>query len=340
MASIQVASETPNGGPDSSFLPPGNKITPSEPQHDNATHMVRRPVDLIQIVEGASPGTVAFSIVLDPTLDAALLSLSKFYTYYRFKKLDFEALATSPFGTASGAMQIAHIPDPMNIIPDSRNAVQQYVRQLGSRMARPRDNTLMTPALQKWRFCKPGTDSRLSSFGAIVGIVRAPPGTGDFAQWAGTVIAEIELCYPTIWTNDSKFTFYEPPFAEFRAATPKANGNYISLELSAISNPFHVPERFEFKTKSPLHITYTYLDEFARKTAVDLTSTVFKAEKVREGIFKIVIDTKIPVGQHSEKISFKMDDEAEFNFSFGTYEADMRPTTLVNKYNRVKQNEH
>lgn len=340
MASIQLNAIEPDNGQNSSTLPQDGHIKVPIP-NNHATHMVRRPLDLVQIVEATDPGTVAFNLVLDITLEPALQQLAKYYTFYRFKKLDFEALATSPFGTASGAMQIAHIPDPLNIVPDQQNAVTQMVRQLGSRMARPRDNTLLTPALQKWRFCKPGVDPRLSAFGAIVGIVRAPPGTGDFAQWAVTIIAEIELSYPTIWDDTAVYTFYEQPFVVFGAATPTVNKAMIDIELTATPREdVHVPESFQFKTKRPLTAIYTYLDYFGRKTSVDLSGCVFDCKKVTQGVFKLVFNTNIPTEHHREKFSFLLDEDAIENFAFGNYRADYRPITAVNKYKTIKQNEH
>jgi len=298
-----------------------------------ATHLVRKQLDLFSISSGDATGSVAFSISLDAAIDEYTGLLSKGYTFYRFKKFDVEALAVSPLGTSSGAAQIAYIPDPENITPSSDiEGIRQLVRQLGSRMMRPRDTTLISPVMNEWRFCKPGNEPRLHSFGAIVGVVRAPPNSGDFAEWAVTVIAEIEFALPTSWDNALNTRADDYPFTTLSAALTKTIENKIVARiLASPTKDFHVPERHFIHLKRTLIANYTYEDEKGRETTKTMKFSKLECRKVNKNLFEIMFPTDIDESKHSTKIRLIIDADISKIFNFLTFVKDARPIQTYNK---------
>lgn len=311
-----------------------------KPDNITARHMIRKQIDLITISSGDASGKIVFSIPLSLELDSFAASLAKGYTYYRFTKMDIEALSVSPLGTASGAVQVAHIPDPENLVPDSSSeGILQLVRQLGSRMMRPRDATLISPILNEWRFCKPGNEPRLTSFGGVVGVVRAPPSVGDFAEWAVTIIAEVEFSVPTLWTTGNYISkFSQQPFLKLVPTEPRTIGDMIQPRILAIpTKDFHVPERFLMHLLRPIACTYLYSDEKGRTTSTKTTSTVLECRKVNDQFFEILIDIRIPEKQHGDKQQLILDGTIQDLFDHCQFKRDERPIFVYNKKLAVKE---
>lgn len=189
--------------PSSDFLDNKPLFLEGGTQH-TAVHCFRVTKDLITLAEGSKPGALCFVQPLNPFgIDATTTELAKDYEYYSLKNVEIAIEAVSPFGTSSGGMQVAWVTDPENVtIPQGDDgqklvSLAKIVRQDGSVLVRPRNSALFMISPQGARYCLPGNEPRLSSFGSLIALVRSPPATGDVAEFAATITGEMHFMRST-----------------------------------------------------------------------------------------------------------------------------------------------
>jgi len=183
-----------------------NKVNLGSSLEASATHSFRISRDFVVIDDGQTLGTQLMNVRIDPTIDPAAQELAKAYEYYDFSEIIVSLEATSPFGTASGSFQTAWITDPANTDLGQADAaakaaaLNKVIRQEGSTQVRPRTSAELSAKPNGKRYCLSNskTDPRLTSFGAIVAVLRDPPSTGDTASFAVTISGKINFYRATI----------------------------------------------------------------------------------------------------------------------------------------------
>lgn len=246
--------------PSSDFTDSERLFLEAGTQH-TAVHCFRVSKDLVTLAEGSKPGELCFVQPLNPFgIDAACTNLASDYEYYSFKNVEVAIEAVSPFGTSSGGMQVAWITDPENVtIPQGDDgqkltALAKIIRQDGSVLVRPRNSALFNITTQGARYCLPGNESRLSSFGALVALVRSPPGTGDVAEFAATVTGEIHFMRST---RNAPVYVGEFPIGTFNVdeTKPVIEDNDLQLPVRLPANDIQTDtSNWEFRTPFNLSV--------------------------------------------------------------------------------------
>jgi hypothetical protein len=218
-----------------------------------ATSVVKRAVTLT-IADDDESGKEMLHIDLDRTLTDEIDNLASYYEEFEIKDLHISIQSTSPMGSASGALQVCHIPDPVNstLGTDLAENLTKVVRQSGSVIVRPRDTKDLKIDTNQTCFTKTSSDKRFSSFGAIVGIVRDTPTSGDTATWTTTLECTVQFIRPTIVSTTTVFT------------------DQLVLTKTAVTNNkiyFTLPDiptnsKIEVHLRSPCLIRYDVLNKF------------------------------------------------------------------------------
>jgi len=232
----EADASSPSGEND--FIDSGDVITQSD-LHAEAKHQFRISKDFILIDDTQSPGELLFSLELSPLIDPTMTEMAKAYEHFTFKDIEVSMDATSPFGTASGAFQTAWITDPANTALGQADPTQKaaslvkVIRQEGSKLVRPRNSELMKINVEGDKYCLKGNDPRLSNFGTIVAVIRAPPATGDTAAFAVTVVGTIVFKRATVSAGATlaSTTVKVDKIGEF-----KLNGENLEAVVSTIDD--------------------------------------------------------------------------------------------------------
>lgn len=152
-------------------------------------------------------GEEIFNLPLDTSINTDVQAAAKLWERYSFSGVTLDLQSTSPMGSASGAVQIAHIPDPDNakLAPVSdatgRTAnLTKLVRQSGSLIFRPRDTKALSMDCNDTLFTMDSGVKRFSSFGAVLAVVREVPAAGDSVTMTVTLSATVNFYVPTIVT--------------------------------------------------------------------------------------------------------------------------------------------
>ncbi|APG77712.1 putative structural protein [Shahe hepe-like virus 1] len=282
---------------------PSSDFTDSKPlfleagtQH-TAVHCFRVAKDLVTLAEGSKPGEICFVQPLTPFgIDNTATNLASDYEYYSFKNVEIAIEAVSPFGTSSGGMQVAWITDPENVtLPQGDDgqkltSLAKVIRQDGSVLVRPRNSALFNISTEGARYCLPGTESRLSSFGSLVALVRSPPGTGDVADFAATITGEIHFMRST---RNAPVYIGEFPIGTFTIdeTQPLIEENDLILPVRLSSNDVQTDiSRWDFRT--PLKLTLRGKDgRFTKIHEIKADFATFKLTNIddqyAEGILMI-----------------------------------------------------
>jgi hypothetical protein len=161
----------------------------------------------------SAAGTEIFRLNLDTSINSDVQAASLLWERYSFSGVTLDLQSTSPMGTASGAVQVAHIPDPENTnlapktdAPGLVKNLEKLVRQSGSLIFRPRDTKALSMDCNDTLFTLDSGVKRFSSFGAVLAVVREQPNSGDSITMTATFSATINFFVPTIVTNNKKVT--------------------------------------------------------------------------------------------------------------------------------------
>jgi len=158
-------------------------------------------------------GTEIFRLPLDTSINSDVEAASKLWERYSFSGITLDLQSTSPMGTASGAVQVAHVPDPDNdyLAPTSDPSgllgnLEKLVRQSGSLIFRPRDTKALSMDCNDTLFTLDSGVKRFSSFGSVLAVVREQPNAGDSITMTATFSATVNFFVPTIVTSNRKVT--------------------------------------------------------------------------------------------------------------------------------------
>jgi len=238
-----------------------------------ARYQFRVAKDLLVVSDGMDAGTILISLPVSPAIDPACTKLSQEYEYFSLSNFEISFEATSPFGTSSGGFQACWITDPANAyLPQETQAqklqsLTKVIRQEGSVLIRPRNSANMVVKTQGRRYCLSGPDPRLSSYGNIVCVVRAPPSTGDLAAFSVTATGTMNF-HRTAGTNGTTAANVRLPFPLFDPETAAiARGGFtIEGKLPVNKAPFDSaeatfckPPTFELTTRNGRFINRTVI---------------------------------------------------------------------------------
>jgi len=152
----------------------------------------------------ATVGQVVSVIPLDNAIEPQTVELANLHERYAINDLHMNIQSVAPFGTSSGAVQIAYIPDPTNLTfgSDTAENFSSIIRQSGSFCHRPRDSTDFPIKTEGVAYCKASGDPRFTSFGGIAIIVRDVPATGDLIRASFTLAATYQY-YKTTFNGST-----------------------------------------------------------------------------------------------------------------------------------------
>jgi len=144
----------------------------------------------IKVNTDLAQGFTALVLLIDSDLVSEFLMGFEYYTY---ENLVLDLQCTSSLTLGSGAMLFAYSTDPSNanVPTDYDVACEKYGNTDGFVIIRPRDSKSLqipvdvSPMLGGWRYVKATGDSRLETFGAVVGLTLVPPASGDGTAYEG-----------------------------------------------------------------------------------------------------------------------------------------------------------
>lgn len=172
---------------------------------DITGRVIVRKAYTLKVNHDSKAGSEIFRLDLDTSVSDQVQSIAKMWERFSFSGVALDLQSTSPMGTASGALQIAHIPDPDNTtlapVTDAEGLkmnLDKLVRQSGSLIFRPRDTKSLSMDCNDTLFTVNSGEKRFSSFGAVLAVVREQPNAGDSVTMTATFSATVNFFVPTI----------------------------------------------------------------------------------------------------------------------------------------------
>lgn len=158
----------------------GQGLRPISAPDEVQTHKIIKSMS-VQVTDATAAGTEIFSTPIDTKLDNITKELAGVFEFYAIEDLKLTINSSSPLGTSSGALQIGWIADPYNLAFGDNLSInlQKAIRQYGSVMVRPRESLTIPIPISGKKYCLPGKEPRLSTFGGIFAVVRVGPESGD-----------------------------------------------------------------------------------------------------------------------------------------------------------------
>jgi len=176
---------------------------------DITGRLIVRKAYTLKFTDSAKAGSEVFRLNLDTSVTEQVQDAAKMWERFSFSGVTLDLQSTSPMGTASGALQVAHVPDPDNttLAPDTDEPglaknLEKLVRQSGSLIFRPRDTKSLSMDCNDTLFTVDSGVKRFSSFGAVLAVVREQPNSGDSITMTATFSATVNFFVPTILTAE------------------------------------------------------------------------------------------------------------------------------------------
>jgi hypothetical protein len=228
-------------------------------------------------------------------------SAAKYWEQYKFSDVNISLQSMSPLGTASGALQFAHVPDPENAVlsaTNNANNLAKLVRQSGSIILRPRDTKELRVDVGDTLFTHVTREKRFSSYGALIAVLRDQPASGDSVQFTMTFTCTVNFYRPTILMDT---TFVEETIA---ARVTDHSHKDLLIKLTDYGFPdevhlyFNKPLRFVVLKKNTSGTMYSVARSLTnlkmRRTGVPL---------IYHGAFDIGMEPDTQYQLHSDAVS-------------------------------------
>ncbi|APG77825.1 putative structural protein [Wenling hepe-like virus 1] len=249
------------------------------------THTIHKGVT-IACSDASTTGLQVLSLPVDVNIDEIAKQMATGFEFYSIENCSLTLNSSSPLGTSSGSLQIGWIQDPYNLLfgDDGALNLKKAIRQDGSTMVRPRDSVHFPFAPQDRKYCRVGSDLRLSSFGGIFAVVRSKPEAGDQFTLQGDLTMTFKFSRMCVYTPDTTFVGQTKMRVAFDF--PEQKGKFHTVKL-----PFAVQRPMSFlKLRKP--IIATYLNEKQHNTNI---FTVLKLRMLdgNKGLHKIVYDENV-----------------------------------------------
>lgn len=174
------------------------------------------------------------------------------------KEVRFHIAATSPFGTSSGGMMFVPHWDPENVGYNPTGGainIDKAVRQHDSALLRPRDShVFIFNTDEQYRYTTYGSSTRLSSYGAVVGIVRDKAAIGDQARFTVTMTTTIQFV---------RTSYHIPTVKPVENIGIEVTGSDQGIDVTVTQGAVEAADSFvEFLT--PLEIKVSYKRELLK----------------------------------------------------------------------------
>ncbi|APG77634.1 putative structural protein [Beihai tiger crab virus 1] len=187
-------------------------------------------VKVIRLAGSTKVGELLAVFFLDGTLEPVLEEMLKAYERWGLDDLQVIVQTGSPFGTSSGSIQMAHIPDPENAnfpAEGGQPSLDKIVRQDGSVQIRPRDSCTFKVKTPGTMYTMSSGSRRWSSFGAIVAVCRSVPDSTDFTEWNLTVTGTAKLIRTAVITISESVNY------DFLVTAVELDGSCLKLTAAS-----------------------------------------------------------------------------------------------------------
>lgn len=261
---MENAGQVPAGhGPMTTFHDASTKLTALQDEH---TFPFRHTLDI------SSVGNTSGKQIFFAALDAATLvgDLAKNYEYWTIRGCSLEVQCLASIANATGSIAVAHFRDPYNtsVPSDAETAKKKFSETEGAQFLRPRDSRNMPITTEdpvtgsQWKYCKSGaSDTRLSSFGALAGIVYEPAGATDSLYYTafirGTFVGKRRT-----WLSEGLTAFASYFCNNYNTTAPEFSIKWedlrpcIAVTFSTTSNAYTTFGLGEYMAYFPAAITF------------------------------------------------------------------------------------